>query len=113
MTPQVPNRGLEWTNLILGACLVCAAFAFGALPAAAWNAGIVGSLIACSSAVALYRYGNWAEWTNVALGAWAILAPFTLGFVTAAGPMWTHFVVGICVTAIAILQLMSARVLRT
>lgn len=71
MTSEVPSKGLEWSNLVLGAGLACAAFAFAELPAAAWNAGIVGVLIACCSAVALYRYGAWAEWSNVALGCWA------------------------------------------
>ena len=58
MRNDVPNKGLEWTNLILGAGLACAAIMFVGLPAAAWDAGVVGALIVCSSAVALYRYGD-------------------------------------------------------
>lgn len=54
MTSEVPSKGLEWTNLILGVCLAGAAFKFAELPLAAWNAGIIGSLIVCCSAVALY-----------------------------------------------------------
>jgi hypothetical protein len=109
MTSEVPSKGLEWTNLVLGACLACAAFAFAELPAAAWNAGIVGVLIACCSAVALYRYGAWAEWSNVALGCWAVAAPFLLGFGSAQAAMWTHVLVGLCVATIAIIQLSSGR----
>lgn len=106
MTSEVPSKGLEWTNLVLGACLACAAFAFAELPAA-WNAGIVGVLIACCSAVALYRYGAWAEWTNLTLGCWAVFAPFLLGFGSAQAAMWTHVLVGLCVATIAIIQLSS------
>ncbi|TIM46777.1 MAG: hypothetical protein E5Y55_09540 [Mesorhizobium sp.] len=104
MTSEVPSKGLEWTNLVLGAGLACAAFAFTELPAAAWNAGIVGVLIACCSAVALYRYGAWAEWSNLALG-WAAAAPFLLGPGSAQAAMWTHVLVGLCVATIAIIQL--------
>ena len=108
MTSEVPSKGLEWTNLILGAGLACAAFAFTDVPAAAWNAGIAGALIACCSAVALYRYGAWAEWSNLTLGCWAIAAPFLLGFGSAQGAMWAHVMVGLCVATIAIMQLSSA-----
>ncbi|MDX8448250.1 SPW repeat protein [Mesorhizobium captivum] len=109
MRNDVPSKGLEWTNLILGAGLACAAIMFVGLPAAAWNAGIVGSLIVCSSAVALYRYGDWAEWSNLTLGCWAAVAPFLLGFGSAQGPMWTHVLIGICVGTFAALQLVASR----
>ena len=52
MRSEVLSPGLEWTNLVLGVGLACAAFAFAKVPAAAWNAGIVGLLIACCSAAA-------------------------------------------------------------
>lgn len=72
-------------------------------------ARIVGLLIVCCSAVALGRYGAWAEWSNIALGCWAIAAPFALGFGAAQAAMWTHVLIGICVAAIATVQLMSSR----
>ena len=106
---EVPSKGLEWTNLVLGAILVCAAFMFTELPSAAWNAGIVGSLVVCCSAVALYRYGDWTEWSNLTLGSWAIAAPFLLGFGSAQGPMLTHVVIGVCVATIAVTQVVGSR----
>lgn len=109
MPSEVPSKGLEWTNLILGACLACAAFMFAGLPLAAWSAGIVGTLIVCCSAVALYRYGAWTEWSNLTLGSWAVVAPFLLGFGSAQGPMWTHLVIGLCVATIAVMQLAASR----
>ncbi|MEI9431984.1 SPW repeat protein [Mesorhizobium sp. Cs1299R1N3] len=109
MKSEVPSKGLEWTNLILGAGLACAAFLFAGLPAAAWNAGIVGTLIVCCSAVALYRYGAWAEWSNLTLGSWAVIAPFLLGFGSAQAAMWTHVLIGLCVATVAIIQLRNSR----
>jgi hypothetical protein len=109
MTSEVPSKGLEWTNLVLGASLACSAFAFAELPAAALNAGIVGVLIACCSAVALYRYGAWAEWSNLTFGCWAAAAPLLFGFGSAQAAMWTHVLVGLCVATIAIIQLSSDR----
>ncbi|WP_352601480.1 SPW repeat protein [Mesorhizobium sp. M0488] len=109
MRNDVPSKRLEWTNLILGAGLACAAIIFVGLPAAAWDAGVVGVLIVCSSAVALYRYGDWTEWSNLTLGCWAVIAPFLLGFGSAQGPMWTHVLVGVCVATIAAAQLVASR----
>jgi hypothetical protein len=109
MKNEAASKALETTNLVLGAGLACAAFAFNGVPAAAWNAGIVGILIACCSAAALYRYGAWAEWSNMTLGYWTVAAPFLLGFGVADAAMWTHVLVGICVAAIATMQLMGKR----
>jgi hypothetical protein len=105
MNNEIPSKGLEWTNLLLGVALACAAFLFAALPAAAWNAGIVGILIATCSAVALYKYAAWAEWSNITLGSWAVISPFLLGFGSVPTPMWTHVLIGLCVVTVAVLQL--------
>jgi hypothetical protein len=107
MKNEVPSKGLEWTNLLLGAGLACTALTFTEMPAAAWNAGIVGMLIVCCSAVALYSYGAWAEWSNFVLGCWAATAPFVLSFGSAPTPMWTHVATGVCVAVIAIMQLLA------
>jgi hypothetical protein len=107
MRSEVPSKGLEWTNLILGAGLACAAFMFAGSPVAAWNAGIVGTLMVFCSAMALYRYGVWTEWSNLTLGCWAVVAPFLLGFGSTETPMWTHVLLGTCVAAIAAMQLQA------
>ena len=109
MENEAASKALETTNLIMGVGLACAAFAFNGIPAAGWNAGIVGVLVACFSAAALYRYGAWAEWSNMTLGYWTVVAPFLLGFGAAEGAMWTHVLAGICVAAIATMQLMGKR----
>jgi hypothetical protein len=111
MRAEVPSKGLEWTNLILGAGFACATFAFTG--AAAWNAGISGLLIACCSAVALYRYGTWTEWSNAVLGTWVVVSPFALGFAAAPAATWTSVAVGIAVTTIATMQLRAGPRIKT
>ncbi|MDE3819617.1 hypothetical protein [Sinorhizobium meliloti] len=94
MSTEGPNKGLEWTNLLLGAGLVCAAFAFAGFPATTWNVAIVGLLIVCCSPVALYGNEAWFECSNLALGCWAAPAPFLLGFGSAPAARRTHPVIG-------------------
>ena len=89
--------------------MALAAFAFAGQTVAAWNAGIVGSLIACCAAIALYRYGAWAEWSNIALGCWAAISPFALGFTNATGPTWSLILVGSSVASIAAMQIAAGR----
>jgi nitric oxide reductase large subunit len=103
-----PSTRFEWTSLILGAGLACAAFGFAELPVAAWNAGIVGVMVGCCS-VALYRYGDWAQWSNLTLGCWAVTAPFLLGFGSVQTLMWMHVLTGLCVATSAIVQLLARR----
>jgi len=110
---ETPSKALEWLNLLLGSGLALAAFAFAGPTVAAWNAGIVGTLIACCAAVALYRYGAWAEWSNIALGCWAAISPFALGFTAASGPTWSLILVGSSVAWIAAMQIAAGRNGRT
>jgi hypothetical protein len=109
MNSEVPSQSLEWTNLVLGAGLASAAIMFAEPSVAALNAGIVGTLIVCCSAVALYRYGVWTEWSNLTLGGWAVVAPFLLGFASPQAATWTHLLVGFCVATIATMQLLASR----
>lgn len=109
MKNVVPSSGLEWANLITGACLACCALFFKEFPAAAWDAVILGAVIASCSVVALTRYGVWAEWTNLVLGCWAVVAPFILKFGSPAAPMWVHVAVGLCVGTIATIQLLASK----
>jgi hypothetical protein len=106
MRNEAPS--LEWTNLILGAGLACAAIFFIDFPVAARNAAVVGTLILFCSAMALHRYGTWAEWSNITLGCWAVVAPFLLNFASRQTPMWTHVLIGLCVATIATMQLFLA-----
>lgn len=105
----MPSKWWESINLVLGAALAWAAMLFGQLPVAAANAVIVGTLIVCASAVALYRYADWTQVSNVVLGGWAVIAPFLLGFGSAQVPMWAHVAIGLCVATIAAMQFSASR----
>ena len=109
MTNQVPSKGLEITNLVLGAALACAAFMFSGTPAAAWNAGVTGLLIAVISYAALKSYAPWTEWSNLVLGCWVVTAPFLLNFASAELATWTHVLIGASIGSIAASQLWQGR----
>ena len=109
MTNLAPKRGLEWTNLGLGAGLFCAAFLFGDLPSAVLSAALTGLFIVTCSMLALNRFSASAEWFNVALGSWAVVAPFVLGFGSDRSALWIHLIIGLCVVTIATMQLASSR----
>lgn len=109
MIDPAPSRGLEWTNLALGAGLFCSAFLLGELPIAALSAAITGLLIVTYSMLALYRFNSSAEWSNLALGSWALLAPFLLGFGSAGSPLVIHLFIGLSVITIAAMQLVAGR----
>lgn len=109
MTDPAPSRGLEWTNLVLGAGLFCSAFLLGERPIAAVSAAITGLLIVTCSILALYRFNASAEWSNLALGSWVLLAPFLLGFGSAGSPLAIHLFIGLSVITIATMQLVAGR----
>jgi hypothetical protein len=113
MKSVLPSKGWEWINLILGVGFACAAFTIAGPTVAAWNAGIVGALIAYCSTAALYRYRTWTEVSNFTLGSWAAASPFVLGFASAPVTTWASIAVGICVATIATLQLLASRKGRT
>lgn len=111
MTKAVPSKALECINLTLGAVLFIAPFATGLVagPVAVWNACFIGALIVLCSAIAIWKYSNWAEWTNVIAGCWLVIAPFALGFATVASAMWVHVLLGLSVATIAGFQISKAR----
>lgn len=47
---------------------------------AAWDAYILGILIAIFALSALARPQMWPEWVNLVLGIWMIISPYVLGF---------------------------------
>ena len=109
MKPAIPSKGLEWTNLVLGGLLFSSAFLFGAFPAAAWNAAVVGAVVVCCATANLYRFDKKMEWYIAGLGSWAVIAPFLLGFDAEPVPVMTHLILGISIATIAALQLRSGR----
>ena len=106
---SIPSKGLEWTTLALGGLLFCAAFLFGAVPAAAWNAAISGAVVVCLATSALYQYDRQTEYYNAGIGAWVILAPLVLGFQSSAIAAAAHVVLGLAIMTTTGLQLRAGR----
>lgn len=86
----------DWINLVLGACLFLSPWivGFAGQAQAAWNAWIVGVLLAGVAVAALAAFAEWEEWASGVLGAWLIVAPWVLGFAGIAVALWTHLVLG-------------------
>jgi hypothetical protein len=91
-------------NLVLGLWLAISPWALAYMTEArpAWNALIIGVIIAVAAAAALIAFHKWEEWVNVGLAVWLIVAPFTLEFATHAVAMWNHIIVGLLVGILAL-----------
>jgi SPW repeat len=97
---------LKWQdaiNLVLGLWLAISpwilSYAHESTPA--WNAHVVGVIIAVAALAALAAFQKWEEWVNVALGAWLIASPFILGFSAISAALWNQLVVGLLVLVLA------------
>jgi predicted MFS family arabinose efflux permease len=76
------ESAIDVVNLILGAGLILAPWAFGytSIDVASRNAWIAGGLIAVTAIMALVAFAEWEEWVNVLLGLWVAISPWALGF---------------------------------
>jgi hypothetical protein len=104
------TRWQNWANVVLGIILFIAPWFIGTaynlrIPAdshAAWNAWIVGAVVAL---VALWSLAapraSLPEWINVVLGVWLFIAPWVLGYSFLAAPAWTAWIIGILVIIMA------------
>lgn len=105
-TRRTEDTALDVVNVVVGVCLALAPWVLGFVPAAAWNAWLVGAAIALVALGALVAFREWEEWVNLVLGVWAIISPWVLGFVfsgTHAGAV--HVVAGVIVAALAAIEL--------
>jgi hypothetical protein len=98
------NWAAQWKdggNLVLGLWLAVSpwalSYAHEATPA--WNAHIVGIVIAVAAFAALVAFEKWEEWVNAALGA--CVSPFILGFSALAIALWNQLIVGVLVLGLA------------
>lgn len=100
LTSQWKDAG----NLVLGIWLVVSpwALAYAGEATAAWNACIVGVIIAVAAFAALIAFQKWEEWVNAGLAAWLIVSPFILGFSALTTALWNQIIVGLLVGCLAI-----------
>lgn len=98
------KKAQDWVKLVLAVCLFVSPWIMGfvveSVPAwNAWGAGVVLGVLAIAT---LAMFAEWEEWASLIVGLWLIASPWLLGFSTSSNPMWTHVVLGVLVTALAI-----------
>lgn len=100
LTTQWKDAG----NLVLGIWLAVSpwALSYSGEAAPAWNAHIVGVIVAVAAIAALVAFQKWEEWVNAALAAWLIVSPYILGFSALTSALWNQIVVGVLVGILAI-----------
>jgi hypothetical protein len=99
---RLSSQWKHTANLVLGLWLAVSPWAltYAGASTPAWNAHIVGVIIAVAAIAALAAFQKWEEWVNAVLGAWVIVSPFILGFgsLTAA---WNQLIAGVVVLVLA------------
>lgn len=101
---RLARQWRDIVNLVLGVWIVISPWTLGfaAEQAAAWNAYIVGVIIAVAALAALVNFHKWEEWVNVVLAAWLIVSPWALGTAALSALMWNQIIVGLVIGALAI-----------
>jgi hypothetical protein len=91
-------------NFLLGAVLFFSPwlFGFGAEQSAAFNAYVVGAIIAVMALAALFAFQAWEDLVSGLLGAWLIVSPWVLGFTGSDAAVLTHVLAGIAAIVLAI-----------
>lgn len=120
---QSKERWRDWVMLVLGAWLFLSPWILGfaaGMPvgaeeavagpgAAAWNAWVVGVVIAALAIWAVAMFAEWQDWLNGILGVWLVIAPWVLGFGDLAAAAWNHVIVGLLVLGFAAWELWDVR----
>ncbi len=78
-------------------------------PAIAWNAWILGSLIAMVDLLDLLGPFGWKVYVNLAAGVWIALSPWTFGFAGVPSALWLDVVIGLALVALSGFELWSLR----
>lgn len=101
---RLARQWRDIVNLVLGVWIVISPWTLGfaAEQTAAWNAYIVGVIIAVAALAALVNFHKWEEWVNVVLAAWLIVSPWALGTAALSALVWNQVIVGLVIGALAI-----------
>ena len=103
-TDRLTTHWRDVANLVLGLWLAISPWALSymmdAIPA--WNALIVGVIIAVAAAATLIAFHKWEEWVNVVLAAWLIISPFLLSYPMMANAMTNQIIVGVVTGLLAL-----------
>ena len=77
--------------------------------AAAWNAWVVGIVVAALAVWAIAMFAEWQNWLTGILGLWLVIAPWVLGFGTMKAAVWDHVIVGVLVVVLAAWEVWAVR----
>jgi hypothetical protein len=99
----VVRQWQDSANFVLGIWLIVSPWALGYVTETywAWNAVVVGVIIAVAAISTLVAFHQWEEWVNAALGAWLMVSAWILG-IAEPSARWNQIVVGVLVGALAI-----------
>lgn len=91
-------------NVLLGIWILVSPWALGfaAEQTAAWNAFVVGVIIAVAALATLVNFHKWEEWLNVVLAVWLIVSPWALGVSALTALVWNQVILGLIVGGLAI-----------
>jgi hypothetical protein len=76
---------------------------------AAWDAWILGVVVAIIAIAAMVRAAPWQVWATLILGIWVFIAPWILSFTALANAAWDHWIVGALVFLVSLSALTLAR----
>ncbi len=105
------SRWSDAATALLGLFLFVSPWLFGYTETAsvAWNAWIVGAVLAIFGAAAVFAFHQWEEWVSGAFGLWLLISPWVLGFTALGAAFWTHFLIGLVTAAFAAWALWQSR----
>lgn len=117
------DRWRDWAMLVLAVWLFLSpwilGFAVGApvegaaatagFTIAAWNAWVLGVVIAVLALWAAFQFAEWHDWVNGVLGVWLVASPWILGFAALTTAVWNFVVVGLLIVALAAWELWEVR----
>jgi hypothetical protein len=76
---------------------------------AAWNAWVLGIVIALLAIWAIAMFAQWQDWLTGICGVWLVIAPWVLGFSAMVLARWDHVIVGVLVVVLAAWELWAVR----
>lgn len=111
------ERWRDWAMLVLAAWLFVSPWVLGYAATtaaagagmAAWNAWIVGVIVAALAVATLVRFAEWEDWVSLVFGVWLIAAPWVLGFSALAAATWNQVIVGLLIAVLAAWEIWAVR----
>jgi hypothetical protein len=104
-------RWQDTLNLLLGIGVGISPWLLGydeTLPAATWNAMIVGGAIVVLAAIDIDAPARWEEWGIVALGVWLAVSPFVLGLLALRTAAMVTIGAGLAIVVLGLWALLGA-----